>query len=378
MRLKLDAVLLATILALLVVGLLAVWSASSFLAVVQKSGSARYFQHQLVWVATGLVAFVTLAMVNYRRWASEKVVFAGLGASLLACTLAMAVDKRGRFLGYKEVQFQPSEFAKVAVVIYLAWLVTRKRERLERWPGLVTSLVPVGVLCGVIGKEDLGNAAVIAAVTGVGLWLAGVRRKYLAIFFLAGSLAAAMAILSKPYRLKRVVEFIDPHYRLVHTLKLDSTVIPYVSQAKMSRDTRYQADQARISFGAGGLTGRGFLQGTQKFLFLPEPHTDYVYAIVGEELGLLGTGSILCAYFVILWRGLRAAQRAPDPFGSYLALGATAVVVLQALVNMSVVLNLGPTKGIPLPLISYGGSCMWASLANLGLIMSVSARAEPV
>jgi cell division protein FtsW len=182
-------------------------------------------------------------------------------------------------------------------------------------------------------------------------------------------------VASKPYRVARVIGYVDPHYTLVDKINPGGQLKAYVHSSLATRDPAYQARQSKIAIGSGGTLGVGLMQGKQKLFYLPEAHTDFIYAVVGEELGLWGAMALLVGFFLILWRGFRLFWLAPDDFGKYLALGITASVVIQALINISVVLDMGPTKGIPLPMISYGGSSLLSTLASLGMLLSVSEHA---
>jgi cell division protein FtsW len=195
------------------------------------------------------------------------------------------------------------------------------------------------------------------------------------MFAAAGLVALTIvAIASKPYRIGRVVGYLDPEYKLLDYVDRGGHIKRYAQSTLSTRDPSYQARQSRIAVGAGGLAGRGLMHGKQKLLYLPEAHTDFIYAVVGEELGLFGCSAVLFGFLIILWRGLRLYWIAPDDFGKYLALGITCSIVLQALINMSVVLDLAPTKGIPLPMISQGGSSLLSTLMSLGILLSISER----
>jgi cell division protein FtsW len=200
-------------------------------------------------------------------------------------------------------------------------------------------------------------------------------RKYLIYAISVGLLLGTVAIASKPYRLARVIGHIDPEYKILDRINTGGGIKAYLHRSLTTTDPTYQPKQSRIAVGSGGALGLGLMQGKQKLLYLPEAHTDYIYAVVGEELGLWGSTGVLVGFFIILWRGLRLFWVAPDDFGRYLALGVTVCVVVQALINMCVVLGIGPTKGIPLPMISYGGSSLLSTLASLGILLSVSEHA---
>ena len=191
----------------------------------------------------------------------------------------------------------------------------------------------------------------------------------------AGTMGVVFLVASKPYRLARIVHYFDSKDTIIDRIDSSGRIKAYLSQSLTSRDTNYQAEQSKIAVGAGGPLGLGLMQGKQKLLYLPEAHTDFIYAVVGEELGLVGSLFVLAGFLVILWRGLRATVLMPDDFGRYLALGVTTMLVVQAFMNMSVVLGLLPNKGIPLPMISSGGSSLVSTLASLGILMNVSEHA---
>ena len=189
---------------------------------------------------------------------------------------------------------------------------------------------------------------------------------------LAGVALVALAVVSKGYRLGRVIGYVDPQYRMIDNIDTHGWIRNYVQSSTTIRDTRYQPRQSKIAVGAGGVLGVGLMQGKQKLMFLPDAHTDFIYATVGEELGLWGSSAVLLGFVVILWRGARLFVLARDDFGKYLALGVTVSIVVQAFINISVVLDMAPTKGFPLPMISFGGSSLLSTLASLGMLLSVS------
>jgi cell division protein FtsW len=206
-------------------------------------------------------------------------------------------------------------------------------------------------------------------------FVAGLRWRFCAIAAACALVGVVVFIALKPYRLARVAGYLDPNFKLISRIDPAGRLKKYMQQSLTSRDTGYQLEQSKIAVGTGGVVGAGLMQGKQKLLYLPEAHTDFIYAVVSEELGLVGSAGLLLAFVLILWRGLRAALRMPDDFGRYLALGITTVVVVQGLMNISVVLGMMPTKGIPLPMISSGGSSLLSTLASLGILMNVSEHA---
>jgi cell division protein FtsW len=205
--------------------------------------------------------------------------------------------------------------------------------------------------------------------------VAGLEWKYCLVVLAVGLIGVVVFIFAEPYRLGRVVRFVDPDFKYIALIDPHDRIRDEMNQTLRTRDTNYQLEQSQIALGAGGAVGLGLMNGRQKLLYLPFAHTDFIYAVVGEETGMIGTVGVLLAFLAIAWRGLRAALRMRDDFGRYLALGATMVVVVQAFMNISVVLGMMPTKGITLPLFSYGGSSLLSTLALLGLLMNVSEHA---
>jgi cell division protein FtsW len=277
-----------------------------------------------------------------------------------------------RWLRLGSVGIQPSEFAKPALILFLAYFVTERAKKINNRRTLFGAFLTVGLLSVCVVVADLGTAVVLVMTAAVVFYVAGLDRKHIRIAILVGLVGVTAAVASKPYRLVRVFGFFDPDYTTLDRFSWGHRIKDYVQQSSYNRDPGYHVRQSKIAVGSGGVTGLGLMQGKQKLLYLPEAHTDFIYAVVGEELGLVGCGGLLVLFMVLLWRGLRLARKAPDEFGRYLALGVTSMIVAQALMNMSVVLDLAPTKGIPLPMISYGGSSLMSTMLSLGMLLSVS------
>jgi cell division protein FtsW len=233
----------------------------------------------------------------------------------------------------------------------------------------------VGMVIVAVVVADLGTAVVLGAAAAVVFFVAGLNWRWCLIAAGVSAIGIGGFIVSEPYRLARVVKFVDPEFKIVERFDSGGWVKSHLNKSLTARDTNYQLQQSKIAVGAGGVMGLGLMNGRQKLLYLPKAHNDFIYAVAGEEFGLLGTAGLLVGFMLILWRGLRTAWRITDDFGRYLALAVTALVVVQGLIHMSVVLGLVPTKGIPLPLISYGGSSVVSTLACLGLLMNVSEHA---
>jgi cell division protein FtsW len=379
-RLKTDWTLFGVVVAMTSFGLLMIYSASSVNAGMdQRFHSIWHFLiRQLGWAVAAVAVMMTLKKTHYRKLQNPAVAFGALGVASLLLILVFFLDPahhRWVRLG-GPFGFQPSELAKPALVIFVAFFVTwRARAINNARYTLIPAAVVVGVVISAVVVPDLGTAAVLAAAALVVFFVAGLEWRYCFIVAGVALVGLIVSIFVEPYRLGRVVKWVDPDLKIVSKIDRKGWVKARISKTLRARDTNYQGDQSKVAVGAGGVFGLGLMNGRQKLLFLPEAHTDFIYAVVGEELGLLGTVALAMGFGVIFWRGLRAAWRTRDDFGRYLALGATVVVVVQALINMSVVLGLAPTKGIPLPMISYGGSSLLSTLALMGILMNVSEHA---
>ena len=296
----------------------------------------------------------------YRRF-TYPLLFVSVALLALVLKLGPAINGAVRWFRLGPLSFQPSELAKFALALYLAVLLARKAEKVRDFSmGFLPPLIMTGVFLGLLLKQpDLGTAVIIG-VTALGMmFVAGTRTSYILLaVLLAAPVGWKVFITGESWRMKRLLAFLYPwQYR---------------------RDTGYQLYESLISVGSGGIFGQGLGQGHQKLFFLPEAHTDFILAVVGEELGLLGILAVLGAFVLLVWRGLRASMHARDPYGCYLAFGITGLFGLQALVNMCVVLGLLPTKGLPLPFVSYGGTALVMSLFMAGVLANISARApEP-
>jgi cell division protein FtsW len=296
-------------------------------------------------MAVAITAMMLMKRTHYRTLQNPTVAFAAVGIALMLLLVVYFVDgSHHRWLRLGPVLgIQPSELAKPALVIFLAFFATLRARAINNRYTLLPAAMAVGLVT--VG-------VVVAAAVGV-----------------------VFAVASKPYRLARIVHYVDPSYKLLDRIDSQGRLKQYLNQSLTSRDTNYQAEQSKIAVGAGGPLGLGLMQGKQKLLYLPEAHTDFIYAVVSEELGLIGSLGVLLGFLVILWRGLRVTVLMSDEFGRYLALGITTMIVFQAFMNLSVVLGLIPNKGIPLPMISSGGSSLVSTLASLGILMNVSEHA---
>lgn len=376
-RIRTDWRLFGAVLGLLTFGLVMVYSASSVVAEVKYEVETWSFAlKQVGCAALGLMLLLVFKRLDYTRLAHPLWVFFPLGmTTLLLVGVLFADSVAHRWYRLPGFQFQPSEIAKPVLVIFLAWLVSRREMKInDRYTLLPTALV-LGSMVGLIGFGDLGTAAVLIAPAVVVFFVAGIERRYFYFSLMLAALIVGAFLMQKPYRMLRVASFFGiTEERLQKDQKLEWLAV-HLASTKASRDPDHQPRQAKIAIGSGGITGAGLGQSNQKLGFLPEAHTDFIFGVVGEETGLAGALILLSLYLYVFWRGLRLYWLTPDPFGRYLALGCASVFATQAFFNMSVVLDMAPTKGIPLPLISYGGSALICTLVLLGLMMSVSDRA---
>lgn len=378
MQRKTDWILFTAVVALVGFGLVVMYSASSVVADLKYGYSTYYLLRQLAFAVAAFLVMMYLKNRDYRDWNQPVWAFAPMGIAILLLAVAYFADARAhRWIrlggGF---QFQPSELAKPALIIFLAWFVSLRAPAINnRRHTLYPAMICLSFLAGLVVLADLGTAVVLVATAATVFFVAGLEKRYMAIAFAVAILCMAGAIAFKPYRILRIIGHFDPELKLIDLVDSQGRLRAKVQGIANSRDPGYHARQSKIAVGSGGALGMGLMQGEQKLLYLPEAHTDFIYAVIGEELGLVGCTLVLLAFLVILSRGVRLACVAPDHFGRYLALGVTASIVIQAFMNMSVVLDLAPTKGIPLPMVSYGGSSLVSTLASLGLLLSVNERA---
>jgi len=381
-RLKTDWILFGTVLAVMSFGVLMLYSASSIMAKLDpRYGSSWYFvARQGGWAVVAVAIMMTLKRVSYRKFQNPTVAFGAIGIVILLLFAVYFLDAaHHRWLRLPHLEFigvQPSELAKPALVIFLAFFVTWRAPAINnaRYT-LIPAALAVGVVICWVVVADLGTAVVLGISALVVFFVAGLELRYVAIAAAVASIGVLFSMWQQPYRLARVVRFVDPQFKMIEKLDPNGHIKARLERSLVTRDSNYQLEQSKIAVGAGGPAGVGLMNGRQKLLYLPEAHTDFIYAVVGEETGLVGSVGLLIGFTIVFWRGLRAAFRMNDDFGRYLALGVTVVVVTQAFINMSVVLGMMPTKGIPLPLVSYGGSSLLSTLALLGILMNVSEHA---
>ncbi|MBI4165120.1 MAG: putative lipid II flippase FtsW [Acidobacteria bacterium] len=356
-RLESDRILFGTVVVLVLFGALMVFSASAVMAE-QRFGSSYYFLvRQLIWALLGFSLMLAAMHFDYRRLAQPTIIFPVLGLQFLLLVAVLFADRTKnahRWLHVGPVGIQPSEFSKLVLAMFLAYFLSQRKVSID---DMRHTLLPIGLISGacvalILKEPDLGTSMALVLIVAAMLYAAGLRWVYFACGLAAAIPLLYVAIFFVGYRQRRILAFLDPYADPL--------------------GKGFQIIQSFIAVGAGGIDGVGLMDGKQKLFFLPEPHTDFIFAVIGEELGFVGGLFVLALFALILWRGLRASARSTDEFGRLLAVGLTVMIVGQALVNISVVLGLMPTKGIPLPLISYGGSSLMVNLAAVGVLLNIS------
>lgn len=359
-KLQSDKWLFLATLALVGVSVVMVYSASALIALERFQQPYLFVTKQAMWAVLGIAVMSMVMRIDYRTYRNDTLVWSMLGvvALLLVGVLFSApINGSRRWFTVGPFGVQPSELAKLAAIIFTAGVLERRMHRLNE---LKYSLLPIAIVVGtlvglILIEPDLGTAVSLLAVVGMMVFVAGLSYRYLVGAVLLALPALYVLVLSADYRRRRLLAFLDPW-------------------ADPLGDG-FQIIQSLIAIGTGGVSGKGLMGGVQKLFYLPEPHTDFIFAVISEELGLIGATLIVACFCVITWRGLRTASQAPDAFGAFLALGLTMMIVLQAFVNLSVVLGLLPTKGITLPLISNGGSSLLVNLLAIGILLNVSQHA---
>jgi cell division protein FtsW len=359
-KLKSDKLLFMATLLLVCTGVVMVYSASAVMAMEKFQQPYYFLVKQLAWAVIGLAALPVVMRIDYRNYRQPAVIWTVLvvvGVALVAVLFGPRVNGATRWLGVGGFGIQPSEFAKIAVVFFTAAVLERRMEHIDDVWSLLPIAVVLGAVVGLIYLEpDLGTALCIVMIAAAMVFAAGISYRYIVGLVLAGLPVAYAVLMASEYRRRRVAAFFDPW-------------------ADPLGDG-WQMIQSMIAVGTGGVFGRGLMGGVQKLFYLPEPHNDFIYSVIGEELGLVGATLVLACFCVIVWRGLRTAVRAPDRFGAFLAIGLTTMVAFQAFFNISVVLGLLPPKGIPLPFVSAGGSSLLINVLGIGILLNVSQHAS--
>jgi cell division protein FtsW len=360
-RVSVDRWLFTVTMLLVFIGLVMVFSASAVMARERFGSEYAFLSKQLVWAIAGLIAMVITMRVDYRRYKHPALVFSLMGLTTLLLISVFFLDRSHnthRWIHAGGFSLQPSELAKPVLILFLAYFLESRAKTIDDVRNtLLPAAAPVMVFLGLIVLEpDLGTAIACAGITACVLYVAGMRLRYFGYAFGASLVPLYVLIFHVSWRRERILAFLNP----------------YADRQKAG----FHIIQSLIAVGTGGVTGMGLMEGKQKLFYLPEPHTDFIFASMAEEFGLLGSLLVVTLFAIFLWRGMRASWRTEDPFGRYLAVGITSMVVLQAFINISVVLGMMPTKGIPLPLVSYGGSSLFVTLACIGVLLNITKQAE--
>ena len=359
---RFDPILLCAVLALVALGLVMTYSASAVLAQDKLGDSLYFLKRQLSAAGLGLVAMAVAMKLGWRKLA--RLAYPLL---LVAIVLLIAVAIPGigttaggarRWIRLPGFSLQPAEIAKFAWLVYLSYSLAKKREKVATFS---IGFLPHLALCGILVllcmlQPDFGSSVLLVFMLFVLLFAAGTKLSYLVGSILLALPLAFVAIATSPYRMKRILAFLDPWAH--------------------RHDVGYQVAESLMSIGSGGITGLGLGDGRQKLFFLPEAHTDFIFSILGEELGLIGVGLLVVLYAIVLWRGIRAALAAGETFGTYLGLGISSIIAFQATVNMCVAMGLLPTKGLTLPFVSYGGTSLVVLMGSAGVLLSLSANTQ--
>ena len=349
-------ILVFCVAALLALGMVMLYSSS------MAQVGAHYLAMLLVWCVLGLIACVVTTMVDYRQLKRIWWVPLGIAVLMLALVLNKHIGTRingaRRWFSFGGMHFQPSEFAKVALIIALAWYAEHFQRQMPLWKrGILIPGLLIGLTVGLIFKEpDVGNALVLATVSGILLLIAGIRLRYFLPPVIAAAIGIGVFIYYNPMRSDRIHSWL------------------HVEETR--RDTGLQAYEAMVALGSGGFTGKGLGDGRQKLGFVPEHHTDFIFSIIGEELGLIATVLVIAAFVAIISCGIFIAMNSIDTFGLLLGSGITFLIGLQAFINIGVVTSALPNKGLPLPFISYGGSNLLIMLASVGVLLSIARQAR--
>ncbi|MGI5911651.1 MAG: stage V sporulation protein E [Syntrophomonadaceae bacterium] len=352
-----DFVLFITTLALIGIGLIMVFSSSAVTANLEYHNAYYFFERQLIWALIGLVAMIVIMKINYLRlkdFAIPFFVIALLCLLLVLTPLGLGTKGATRWLGIGVLSFTPSEVVKLAMVMFIAKTMELNIDKIKSFKsGILPYLLVMAFVCALIMLQpDLGTSVVVAGTVFCMLLVAGAKWAHLVGLAFTGVAAIAAAICAAPYRAERFLAFLDPW--------------------KYPSDQGFQTIQSLYALGSGGLFGMGLGRSRQKFFYLPEQHTDFIFAILGEELGFIGVILVLALFLLFVWRGFKIAIKAPDTFGSLMAAGITIMIVLQAFINIGVVSGALPVTGITLPFISYGGSSLLLTMAGVGFLLNIS------
>jgi cell division protein FtsW len=354
------ALLFFTVVVLLSIGIVMIYSTSAIFAQERFNDSYYYLKRQALWIMIGLAAFAVSVNIDYHNLRAHSLTLIFSSLALLALVYVPGIGRTAggasRWILLGGFSFQPSEIAKIALILYMADVMARKRRQIDQfWKGLAVPFVLFGAMLGlIILQPDLGTTILCALVVGIMLFVAGVRLRLLLPLCLAAIPAVYLLVFSSDYRKRRIMAFVNPWAD--------------------PEGTGFQIIQSFIALGSGGVAGLGLAQSRQKFYYLPAAHTDFIFSIIGEELGIIGAGVVVTLFLALLVLGMRICRKAPDFYGHLLGLGIVSMLTLQAIINIAVVTGSLPTKGLPLPFISFGGSSMVFNLFAVGVLMNIGAH----
>jgi len=360
-KLSPDRALFITTVGLVSFGLVMLYSASAVVAHDAHRSSHFFLIKQAMCAAVGLLIMLAITRFDYRKLKHPAIIYGILGvtvALLIGVLFTPPLKNAHRWIRFGLLSFQPAELAKLTLVLALAYQLDKRRHRLNEFvSGILPPLVLIGLLAFLVLIEpDYSTAFCLVFIGACVFFVSGVPFRHLAALAVTAAPVLVWLVLSEDYRRERLMVFLDPFSDPL--------------------GKGFQIIQSFIAFGSGGILGNGFMRSQQKLFYLPEPHSDFIFSVIGEELGLVGALAVVVAFSVLLWRGLVIAGRAADPFGSYIAVGLTMFLVGQALINIAVTLGILPTTGLPLPFISSGGSSLVTSMGAVGLLLSVSQHAR--
>lgn len=337
-----------------------VYSASAMIALRESQSQFTYFYKQLAFTIVGLGGMFIASKIDYRRYQQPWFVYGFVAVTVIFLIAVFAfpeINGARRWIRFAGLSFQPSEMAKLALPLFLAYFLTKNEKTVG---DLKSTVIPcVAMMCLLSGlvvmEPDLGTVIVLCAIFSTVYFAAGARLIHIATVAGVMVVGALGAVLLAPWRVQRLMAFLDPFSH--------------------SDDAGYQVVQSLMTLGSGGLFGEGYAKGQGKLFYLPYPYSDFIFSVVGEEFGLIGTLAIVLAFGLLLWRGARAAMNAPDRFGMLLGIGIITGIIVQALFNISVVISIVPAKGIPLPFISYGGTSVVMTMLAVGVLLNISQNA---
>lgn len=360
-KLKSDKVLFFATILLVALSIVMVYSASAPVALERYGRASVFLIKQGMWSVLGIAMLYVAMRIDYRFYREPVFIWSCLAlvaVALVAVYFRVPVNGARRWFGVGGIGVQPSELAKLVAIFFIAALLERRQHRIDEigYALLPIALVVLGLVALILPEPDFGTAMSLLLIAAVMVFAAGLNYRSLVGVTLVALPVIYIAVMGSAYRRRRTLAFLNPW--------------------EDPLGDGFQIIQSLIAVGTGGVWGKGLMNGVQKLFYLPEPHTDFIYSAISEELGLVGATAVLLCFSVVTWRGLRVALRAPDAFGAFLALGLTTMVAVQAFINISVVLGLMPTKGLPLPFVSFGGSSLLINLVGMGILLNVSQHAS--